>query len=505
MNYKDESIYVDGENFGTLELFVPKLKRQVSENYELENHQIVPRERVDPKKLKKRGQREIYDVVKKHFHNKSKKKVPLLLLVTGKGGTGKSMTIHSLKDLLGEKVKVTATCGLAAFAIGGQTLDSLINCCEERPFKSKKIETLQEELKNVEYIIIDEMSMFGSKKLCRLNLRLQQIFPQSDELFGGRSIILVGDFGQLPPIFDHEMWKRKYGKETMVGHNWYRCFKKHINLDVVLRQDDPEFLQLLDRIYDGKITKDDWKTLLTRNPQLLHLPHNYDDIVRLFATNKPKTQYNILKLNEFKERNIPIAKIVAEHYGNDDAKTTKAKEMWGLEVQEYYCQGAKVMLIKNLIPAKYGLVNGSIGTVIDIIFREGQGTPSLPLAIITEFKDYKGPPIFKNHPKYVPIAPITATKKVKIPTKRTQVPLTLCWGMTIHKSQGLTLEAAIVDLGKSENNNGGLTYVALSRVKTFGGLFLLPKKWSRYAQINGKEMIKQRIKEQVRLNKLPRK
>ena len=202
--------------------------------------------------FKKSGQREIYDLVKRDFENKSKKKKPLLLLVTGKGGTGKSLTIHSLKDLLGSKCCVTATCGLAAFNIGGQTLDSLINCCEERPLKGTKLDTLQRKLENLQCIIIDEMSMFGCKKLCRLNLRLKQIFPESDELFGGKSIILVGDFGQLPPIFDTEMWKMKYGNETMAGHNWYRCFKKPINLDVVLRQDDPDFLGLLDRLYDGE-------------------------------------------------------------------------------------------------------------------------------------------------------------------------------------------------------------------------------------------------------------
>ena len=90
-------------------------------------------------------------------------------------------------------------------------------------------------------------------------------------------------------------------------------------------------------------------------------------------------------------------------------------------------------------------------------------------------------------------------------SKRKQIPLGLAYAITIHKSQGLSLDRAVIDLGSRENNEGGLTYVALSRLRTFDGLFLKPCEWSRLEQINRREMIKMRIEEEKRLLKLYKK
>ena len=87
---------------------------------------------------------------------------------------------------------------------------------------------------------------------------MSEIFPKTDDYFGGMSLILVGDFGQLPPVMDTPLWKKKHGDETLNGFNFYRTFKQHINLSKVLRQDDPVFLDLLKRFRDGKIKRKDW-------------------------------------------------------------------------------------------------------------------------------------------------------------------------------------------------------------------------------------------------------
>ena len=124
----------------------------------------------------------------------------------------------------------------------------------------------------------------------------------------------------------------------------------------------------------------------------------------------------------------------------------------------------------------------------------------MPKCVIVDYKDYKGPSIFKDHPTYVPIVPFEAMIDYK--RYRNQIPLDLSFAITIHKSQGMTLKRAVIDLGKSENQSGGITFVALSRLKTFEGLFLKPMTWTRLEQINKKVMIKQRILEQKRLLKL---
>ena len=153
------------------------------------------------------------------------------------------------------------------------------------------------------------------------------------------------------------------------------------------------------------------------------------------------------------------------------------------------------MLNQNLLHAKYGLVNGSRGKVIDILYDDNNVPDKLPKCVIVEFKGYKGPSLFKNHPTWVPIIPFTATLPNRV-SKRTQIPLDLAYAITIHKSQGLSLDRAVIDLGSRENNEGGLTYVALSRLRTFDGLFLKPCEWSRLEQINRREMIKIRIEEE---------
>ena len=195
--------------------------------------------------------------------------------------------------------------------------------------------------------------------------------------------------------------------------------------------------------------------------------------------------------------------MVAEHYGDKKAERASPDDMWGLFPVLYLCRGASVMLNQNLLPAKYGLVNGSQGSVIDILY--GENTERLPKCVIVDFPGYTGPPLFKDHPTWVPIVPFTAKLEKSVNSRRTQLPLTLAFAITIHKSQGLTLGRAVIDLENRENKEGGLTYVALSRLKTFEGLFLQPPTWPRLQQINNRVITKQRVeKEEPRLMKLHR-
>ena len=259
------------------------------------------------------------------------------------------------------------------------------------------------------------------------------------------------------------------------------------------------------RIRDGKITKEDWKILKSRSVLETGKPKNWDDIIRLFYRGDDVLEYNLKKLKEMEQNGAPVAKILAEHGGNKTARRATANEAWGLQSVLYLAQKAKVMLRNNLLPAKYGLVNGSQGKIIDIIYESNKAPDDLPKCVIVDFPDYKGPSLFKaeEHRTYVPIVPFTAKfESAGKSCYRTQLPLKLSFAMTIHKSQGLTLDQVVVDLGSRENPMGDITFVALSRVKTLEGLYLKSPTWPRLEAINKKEMTLQRIFEEKRLGKL---
>ena len=132
------------------------------------------------------------------------------------------------------------------------------------------------------------------------------------------------------------------------------------------------------------------------------------------------------------------------------------------------------MLTRNLWTEK-GLCNGSMGTVVDIVYKEGDHPPALPIAVIVQFDDtYTGPSFRSDIPRSVPIIPQTNESDLYGSShERQQLPLKLSWAITIHKSQGLTLGKAWVDIGKSEKFTG-LTYVALSRVRRLEDLIIEP-------------------------------
>ena len=261
-----------------------------------------------------------------------------------------------------------------------------------------------------------------------------------------------------------------------------------------------EYLDLLKNVCEGEITIDNWHLLNQRDPDLhpeIIQGEKYDDIVRLFGTNNEVEKYNLdtcLKLGN------PIAKIIGTHSDNI-ALNADAKDFWGLKNVLYFSVGSKVMLRINLL-TKYGLVNGSQGIIRDIIFDENATENDMPKVIIVEFSDYTGKPLLgEKYPKCIPIVPFTAQSlyRGKMRT-RTQFPLRLCWAMTIHKSQGLTLNKAVIDIGKKDIATG-MTYVALSRLKSIEGLFFKSKCYQRLQKINGSTMLKLRKEAELELRK----
>ena len=159
------------------------------------------------------------------------------------------------------------------------------------------------------------------------------------------------------------------------------------------------------------------------------------------------------------------------------------------------------MLTRNLC-TETGLVNGSLGTTQKIIYQEGQGPPSLPVVIIVKFDTYTGPSCFSNITNCVPISPCFSTSEAHgRKFERTQFPLKLAWAITIHKSQGLTLDRAWIDLGKSERSLG-MSYVALSRVRNLEDIVIEPLSLERLTSIGKGANFERRKQEELRLNTL---
>ena len=157
----------------------------------------------DPQYLQEK-QLQAYNLIREHAE--SNNPPPLRLIVSGTAGTGKSYLINCLRSLLNRRVRVAAPTGVAAFNIEGHTLHSLLDLPVKGDFKElqgERLHEMQQSLADMDYLIIDEMSMVGRKFLGQIDRRLRQVFPHlADTVFGGCSCLLVGDFGQLATTSD---------------------------------------------------------------------------------------------------------------------------------------------------------------------------------------------------------------------------------------------------------------------------------------------------------------
>ncbi len=374
------------------------------------------------------------------------------VFLTGSAGSGKTHVLNQyIKYLKDRKVQVavTASTGIAATHMNGMTIHAWsgigikdqLNRKQLLNLKSKKY--LSKNLDEVKVLIIDEISMLHQRQLSLIN-QVLQFFKESDEAFGGVQVIFCGDFFQLPPIGNQGEGSRE--KFAFMSPAWLSANLVVCYLTEQHRQEDPDLDQILNGIRKGTLAQEELKKLL--NAQHNQLPKG-QVITQLFTHNEDVDKINALELEKLPGR---VKTFRAETSGNEKlvgslSKSVLAPEHLSLKID------AKVMFVRNNPEKDY--VNGSLGTIIGF---SDEGLPSVKMingkTIIVEPEDWK---INDDGGKEL--------------ANYTQIPLRLAWAITVHKSQGMTLEAATIDLSKTFETGQG--YVALSRLKKLSQLQLL--------------------------------
>ena len=447
----------------------------------------------------------------------NKQTVPQLLLqINGPAGSGKSYWIQKVKGYAkkifkhNNFVQTAAPSGTASFLIKGETIHALlmlpIDYSSYNILSSDRLFELQQKFKSIGIIVIDEKSMVGHRILHMADMRLREIYPhRREEVFGGLSMVLIGDWKQLPPVGDSSLFDNK--SKCAAGFNIYSNFIDVINFSKIERQTGPsqqEFREELARLSEGKFTENDWRKWRSRTLDLL--PPNEQEEFRQTAVLACSEKKNMIQhnINKVRSNNQPIALIHAVS-NCSAAKKASSDKACGLLNELVVSKDSVVRLTANLW-TKAGLTNGAKGLVKGIIYAPNSKPPALPICLIVTFDKYYGPSFIESIPKSVPICPVRREwYSQKKTLTRTMLPLILGYALSIHKLQGETLDKVILNIGDREFQTG-LTLVGASRVKSFEGLAFSPfPNYHRFKQIGNSHALKRRIKEEERLEILHQK
>ena len=408
---------------------------------------------------------------------------PIYLNISGRAGCGKTYFLNCVSQYaqrvggLNFLLKAAPT-GTAAFLIGGDTLHSMFRLPLQASTKKDipdlnvdSLDELQTRFKDCKMLVIDEKSMVGLYMMYQIDKRLKEIKSMDSDIpFGGLSVVLMGDFAQLPPVGDKPMFTSE-GKLLLCqsrGKMLFHLFNRTIIFDEIMRQqgdDQKEFRNVLDRLADGNFNKEDFYFLAQRNlsgDQISDIERTdfLKNATKLCARNKDLISHNITRI---KDLGTPIAVIKSENSDKAVANILAAKAH-GLPSQVMLAKGCKVILTSNLWK-QAGLTNGAKGVVKYIVYEKGLKPKALPNMVIVQFDQYIGPSYLEDFSKCVPIVPIRRDwYSGKKACWRYMLPLKPAYGTTIHTSQGQSLDKVIINLGKKEFCNG-LTYTAISRCK----------------------------------------
>lgn len=370
-------------------------------------------------------------------------------MLTGPAGSGKTYVLNEFirrSKRSGKHVSVTATTGLAASHLGGSTIHawSGLGINDQIPyrFNDNLTKTRRETITKTDILIIDEVSMLHDFRLDLIE-EVARIVRGNNEPFGGIQVILCGDFFQLPPINREE---NREGSFVVGSSAWQALDPVICYLSEQHRQDDNDFLEILDALRAQDIRRRHVEKLLLRQGAKLG---DQLAVTELHTTNVDVDAINMARLYELTGdiHSYAMASTGKTHFVDSLKRSCLAPEKLELK------KGALVMCVKNSLEKKY--VNGSLGVVTG--FDKNNDMPIVEL----------------NNGRIITMKPDTwelrdgTRKKASL----AQIPLRLAWAITVHKSQGMTLDAARIDLRKAFVE--GMGYVALSRVKGLETLSLV--------------------------------
>lgn len=387
------------------------------------------------------------------------------VFLTGKAGTGKTTFLRQLTTRLPKRMVVLAPTGVAAINAGGMTIHSFFQL-PLSPFvpdgsfqgttQSKYQFGKQKKnlIRTLDLLVIDEISMVRSDLLDAVDDVLRRL-RNSNHPFGGVQLLMIGDLQQLAPVIKEDEWqmlREFYDTPYFFGS---RALQKtrHVTIELqkVYRQTDQAFVELLNRVRTNSLTQADVSLLNTRVGQEALLG---EGTIRLTTHNRTADAYNEGRLAHL---NSPLYTYKAEVSGTFPETSYPADALLMLK------NGAQVMFLKNDNSPAHSFYNGLIGQVVDIddhhiVVRSHDDNRVIEVT-----------PMEWTNSKYT-IDKTTREIKEEVEGTFSQYPLRLAWAITIHKSQGLTFERAILDVRAAFA--AGQTYVALSRCRSLQGLAL---------------------------------
>jgi hypothetical protein len=399
------------------------------------------------------------------------------IFLTGKAGTGKTTFLHDLRKISPKRMIVVAPTGVAAINAGGVTIHSFFQMhfgphipeneisgdSYEPAMVKQRTENVQKFnrdkiniMRSLDLLIIDEISMVRADLLDGIDEVLRR-YRDHYKPFGGVQLLLIGDLQQLAPVAKDEEWdllRRYYGTVFFFSSKaLQRTELVTIELKHIFRQSDRHFIDLLNKVRNNQIDTD---TLIELNKR--YIPgfehHATDGYITLTTHNYQSQQINEVRLNNLDEE---------EQAFTAQVEGVFPEYSYPADYNLVVKKGAQVMFVKNDLSRDKLYYNGKIGKIVNItydtIYVKCPGDyATIPVQAV-EWQNFK-----------YTIDEITKEIKETVEGTFTQVPLKLAWAITIHKSQGLTFEKAIIDANAAFAH--GQVYVALSRCKTFEGLVL---------------------------------
>lgn len=371
-------------------------------------------------------------------------------LLTGPAGSGKTYVLNQFIRLAkhaGKHVSVTATTGLAATHLGGATIHAWSGIGIHDYITDKFVDHMskgrREIIEKTDVLIIDEISMLHDYRLDMVDVICRQVRKKPDVPFGGIQVVMSGDFFQLPPINRRDSGQN--GGFVVYSNAWRELDPVILYLSEQHRQDDEILLDILNSLRGSDLRRRHAEQLLAR----VGLEADMDNLTELHTVNIDVDQINAGRLAALEGDTVvyQASTTGAANYVESLGRSVLAPEVLELKL------GALVMAVRNDTSRRYA--NGSIGQVV--AFEPGTEYP------VVQFRNGRE------------VTMLPETWELRDGDKKrasiSQVPLRLAWAITVHKSQGMTLDAARIDLRKAFVE--GMGYVALSRVKNLDNLYLV--------------------------------